>query len=245
MLVTMNKIAKHLNTIGLILFDIDGTLIDGCGEGIEPFVEAIEDIYGLRTARGFEDTAGKTDRLILRELLEREGLSLTEAEEERLLSRYLQLAGALIRERPGQILPGVRSVLERLARDEHFRIGLGTGNLEAAARLKLRLHDLDAFFETGGFGDDALYRRDVLAAGIRKAGKHYGIAFERVIVIGDTPRDIEASRANRVHSVAVATGSYSVSVLKRSKPTLVIRDMMKPEQFHGLLRKLPPIPCDE
>ena len=118
-------------------------------------------------------------------------------------------------------------------------MGLGTGNLEAAARLKLSLHSLDGFFETGGFGDDALNRGNVIAAGIRKAHRAYGISFQRVVVIGDTPGDIEAGKANGVHSVAVATGVYSVAELKRRNPTLVVRNMKEPEKFIRQLQELP------
>jgi phosphoglycolate phosphatase len=215
----------------LILFDIDGTLVSGCGEGIEPFVRAIRDVSGIRIAAGFHDTAGKTDRLILRELLQHQGVTPEQTEEARMLRRYLEHVRALILEKPGRILPGVRMFLQRLGREEHFNIGLGTGNLEAAARLKLRLHGLDEFFETGGFGDDALYRKDVIAAGIRKAQRRYGIDFERVIVVGDTPRDIEASKAIGVYSVAVATGSYLFSELRTHNPTILIRDMSEPEMI--------------
>jgi phosphoglycolate phosphatase-like HAD superfamily hydrolase len=189
-----------------------------------------------------DNTAGKTDRLILREHLERVGVVPTQVEEERLLSCYLKRVNALIREQPGRVLPGVRVLLLRLARNEQFRIGLGTGNLEAAARLKLGLHGLNGFFETGGFGDDSLHRRDVIAAGLRKAYKEYRVAFQRVIIIGDTPGDIAAGKENGVHSVAVATGLYSVAVLKRHKPTMVISDMKEPEEFIARLQELPPIP---
>jgi phosphoglycolate phosphatase len=213
----------------LILFDIDGTLISGCGEGIEPFVSAIRDVCGIRAGAELHDTAGKTDRLILRELLRRQGVIPEQSEELRMLRRYLMYVRALIQKTPGRILPGVRMFLQRFGREEHFNIGLGTGNLEAVARLKLRLHGLDEFFETGGFGDDALCRKDVIAAGIRKARRRYGTDFERVIVIGDTPRDIEASKAVGVYSVAVATGSYLFSQLRAHNPTILIRDMSEPE----------------
>ena len=85
----------------LILFDIDGTLVSGCGEGIEPFVRAIRDVSGIRIAAGFHDTAGKTDRLILRELLQHQGVTPEQTEEARMLRRYLEHVRALILEKPG------------------------------------------------------------------------------------------------------------------------------------------------
>jgi phosphoglycolate phosphatase len=226
----------------LILFDIDGTLVGGSAESIEPFARAIRDVYGIAVGAGFDDTAGKTDRLILRELLEREGVTARLELEARLLARYLKHVQALIRKAPGQVLPGVRALLERLEHEDQLVIGLGTGNLEQAARLKLRLHGLNGLFGVGGFGDDALQRRDVIAAGIQKAAGKHGVSFERIAVVGDTPRDIDAAKANGVHSIAVASGSHSASALKNHGASVVLEDMTGTEIFMRELQRLSPTP---
>jgi phosphoglycolate phosphatase len=222
----------------LLLFDIDGTLVEGSAEGIAPFARSIRDVYGHTIPDAFNDTAGKTDRLILRELLEHAGMAFKDELKDALLAAYLKHVEALIRERPGSVLPGVRALLERLQREKGVVVGLGTGNLEQVARLKLRLHGLDEFFDIGGFGDDALLRRDVIAAGIRKANQKAGLSFDRIAVVGDTPRDINAARANGVHSIAVATGNYPAVVLRKHGASAVMKNMSRLDLFMSVLVRL-------
>jgi phosphoglycolate phosphatase len=222
----------------LLLFDIDGTLVEGSAEGIGAFVRTIRDVCGRTVPDTFHDTAGKTDLLILRELLEHAGIVPREELESVLLATYLEHAEALIRKRPGWVLPGVRALLERLQRENGVVVGLGTGNLERAARLKLRLHGLDGFFDIGGFGDVALLRRNVIAAGIRTASQKLEISFERIAVVGDTPRDINAARANGVYSIAVATGKYSVADLRNHGASVVVKNMSRPDLFMSVLAQL-------
>jgi phosphoglycolate phosphatase len=222
----------------LLLFDIDGTLVERSAESIEPFAKAVRDVYGVAVPAGFHDTAGKTDRLILRELLEHGGIVPNDELEGKLLARYLKHVQELIRKSPGRVLPGVLALLQRLENEPGVVIGLGTGNLEQAARLKLRLHGLNHFFGVGGFGDDAVLRKDVLAAGIRKAVEKHRVRFERIAVVGDTPRDIDASKANGVHSIAVATGAHSVAALKDHGASAVVEDMTRADLFMSELERL-------
>src|SRR5690606_34149149 len=95
---------------------------------------------------------------------------------------------------PGWCLPGVHELLNAFAHNPDFRLALGTGNVERGARVKLTVHQLNHYFPTGGFGDDAEERADILAAGLRRAREFYNCDFRQVIVIGDTPSDIAAAR---------------------------------------------------
>jgi phosphoglycolate phosphatase len=226
----------------LLLFDIDGTLIEGSGEGIEAYAAAVWEVLGVRLRVPGHDMAGKTDRLILKELLEASGIEPGEEQLPRILEGYLRNVMAQIRAEPGRLLPGVEGLLRRLSAEEGLHLAIGTGNLERAARLKLELHGLERFFGTGGFSDDALYREQVVAAGIRKARRAYGTAFDRVAVVGDTARDAAAAQANGAHAILVATGTSSAEELRRSSAAVVLKDLTHPEAFLRELRRLPPTP---
>jgi phosphoglycolate phosphatase-like HAD superfamily hydrolase len=222
----------------LVLFDIDGTLIEGSGEGIKAYADAVRDVLGLQIrAEGYE-TAGKTDRLILRELLAASGVSPAQGQEPMLLAQYLRKVTAQIRAAPGMMLPGVKGLLRRLSSQEDLCLGLATGNLEQAARLKLELHGLNGVFRTGGFADDGLYREQVVAAGIRKARQAHGTPFDRIVVVGDTPRDVDAARANRVASIVVATGPFSVAELEKCPADAIMEDLTDHEEFIRQLERL-------
>ena len=223
----------------LLLFDIDGTLISGSWAGQRAYLEAIRICYKLDVDLDNYPTAGKTDLLIMRDLLERNGISAKGVELENLSRTYLQSLRATVPSDPGLVLPGVTRLLERLTRRTDLYLGLGTGNLEEAAWIKLRFHGLDEYFQTGGFGSDALRRSDLIREGIRKASRHFKIRFQKVVIIGDTPSDIEAAKANHAASIAIASGPYSMEELRKAGATEVLPDLRDCEQFLQALDCLP------
>lgn len=154
------------------------------------------------------------------------------------MAEYLRQVTALIRAKPGRVLPGVKGLLRRLSSEKHLYLALATGNLERAARLKLELHGLNGFFRTGGFADDGLYREQVVAAGIRKAGRECGTPFERIVVVGDTPRDADAARANRAQAIVVATGPYSVTELEKCPAQAIMKDLTGHDEFLRQIERL-------
>jgi len=157
----------------------------------------------------------------------------------RLFDAYLWHLEAAVRLDPGVVCPGVRELLTTLSYRAHIHMALATGNLERGARLKLAVHGLDRYFETGGFGSDASRREAVIAAAIAKAEAHYGIRFQRVSVIGDTPQDVVCARANKVHSVGVATGPFGVDALQQSGAALVFADLSDTDLIVSALDGLP------
>ena len=139
---------------------------------------------------------------------------------ERGLEAYLsRLEQELDRARDEYVVyPGVRELCAALSALEGVALGLGTGNVERGARLKLAPGDLNRFFAFGGFGSDATERADVLRVGARRGADRLGLPVERcrVVVIGDTPRDVAAGLAIGARCVAVATGGYGVEELRAS-----------------------------
>jgi len=224
----------------LLLFDIDGTLIGESQAGQAAYVKAIKSCFNLEIDLQGYSTAGKTDILILYELLEINGVDERKIDKDKLVDSYLIHLEETVLHDPGIILPGVKKILHELIRVDDIFLALGTGNLEKAARIKLGVHSLDRYFQTGGFGSDATERADLIAKGIKKAVEHFGVKYQRIIVVGDTPFDVEAAKYNEIHSIAVATGPHGLETLRNAGATQVLPELAESEAFLEILSSLPP-----
>lgn len=171
-------------------------------------------------------TAGRTDPAIFREMGRRSGVG-AEALARRwseLVDRYTTILAEELRRSPGEVLPGVVELLEWSER-HGWALALGTGNLEAGARLKLAPFGLNRFFPVGGFGDDGEERPALLRAAVRRACRHWGDEARCVIVVGDTPLDVQAAHAEGYAAVAVATGPYGVQELEAAGAEAVLAQL--------------------
>jgi phosphoglycolate phosphatase-like HAD superfamily hydrolase len=218
----------------LVLWDIDGTLVQAGEVGRDIFAEAFQAVLGRApdqvTARALA-MAGRTDPEIALEFLAAhevaEGERHLPAFSEALVSA-LAAKAALIRER-GRALPGAREVLAALGRADGVVQSLLTGNVQPNALLKLASFDLDGYldFEVGGFGSDHHHRPSLVQVARDKAGRKYGTAFEgtATVLVGDTPLDVTAGRAGGARVVAVATGPYRVDELRTTEADAVLPDL--------------------
>ena len=216
----------------LILFDVDGTLINTGGAGGRAFSKAIEKVCGVPDGLGDVRLDGKTDYLILREALEKAGKQNEPRVEERLFNEYMRLLEIELASNRSEyeVLPGVLNLLERLEVDSGFILGLGTGNVEPGARAKLEPGGLNRFFGFGGFGSDHLNRTDLINTAIERGLETASRdSFDAVIVIGDTPRDIIHGHEAGAAVLAVSTGSYSLSELERCDPEKALPDLEETE----------------
>ena len=212
----------------LILFDIDGTLVWG-GPAKDAFVDAMTETYG--TPGDFESVsfAGKTDPQIARELLAGAGMSDDEIMGgfDDLWSRYLAYLEARLPEDPVSVLPGVAELLDALAAHEDVGVGLLTGNIVGGARLKLSSGGLWGRFTFGSYGSDHEERDELPGIAVGRARELWGeiVSSEDAIVVGDTPRDVACGKAGGTRTLAVATGSFSVTDLAASEPDHVMEDL--------------------
>ena len=128
-------------------------------------------------------------------------------------------------------MPGARELLEALDDHDHLHLALLTGNYRDAAEIKLQHFEIWDFFEWGAFSDDAA-DRNALVPIARSRAETYDIpaeAIERVIVIGDTPHDIECARVAGARSIAVATGGFTVDQLREAGADEVLPDLSDTE----------------
>jgi phosphoglycolate phosphatase-like HAD superfamily hydrolase len=218
----------------LILFDVDGTLVDTAGAGRRAFIEVFGRMFG---ADGVEEAAtrvrfqGKTDPIIIDEIVRNLGIDAGTFERRRdeFWTLYAEtLERILARPDPRRrVLPGVVALLVHLDRRAGVYLGLQTGNVEVGARAKLRALDLERFFPGGGFASDHRDRRAVARSAWKKLSRVYGIEFaaSETVVIGDTGHDVDCGRANGFRTVAVDTGWVDREELEASRPDALLDDL--------------------
>lgn len=221
----------------LVLFDLDATLVTTGGAGLRAFDRAMAAEFDSAMKLDLVSPAGMTDPAIFREIyrLNRGRLPRSD-EEDRLFARYLEFLEEEVENSEGfRVLPGVEELLKGLAGREEFFLGLGTGNLEEGARIKLERPGLDRYFAFGGYGSDSADRPGLLECAVERGARLAGgrESIEKVFVIGDTPRDVAAGKAIGATTLAVASGPYDVDELAGTSADLVAADLTDRD---GLMR---------
>jgi phosphoglycolate phosphatase-like HAD superfamily hydrolase len=222
----------------LVLFDIDGTLVLTGGAGLRAMNRASEEIVGHSEALDGIPVAGRTDWIILQDMLARIGRELDEELFDRLRARYLQhLRGEILK--PGRgvkaVMPGVRQLLEELTPSDGVFLGLLTGNFEAGARIKLEHFDLWRYFRCGAFGDDAADRNALVPIAVERARARGLSVPGQIFVVGDTPHDIACALAVGAVPIGVATGGPTVDELRESGAEIVFESLA---DTHAVLKVL-------
>lgn len=228
-----------------MLWDVDHTLLDAGGGGIQLIRRAFTEMFG----RDFPHTpalAGRTDRAIQLEVLTRSGVPEPQAELpafQRLVVGLAPQLGGLVRE-SGRALPGATEALTAVAALADGRGGpdhrgptyrgplvqsVLTGNMQATAAAKLAALDLDQFLDlrVGAYGDAHEIRADLVPLARARAAAAYGgdFAGRATVLIGDTPLDIEAAQLAGARSIAVATGGFSAAELAAAGADTVLPDL--------------------
>jgi phosphoglycolate phosphatase-like HAD superfamily hydrolase len=215
----------------LVLFDIDGTLIDTGGAGARSWAWAFERQFGREIDIAEHSTAGMTDpaiaRATFREVMEREP---TAEELTRLMASYQAVLPDYVASSPGyRVLDGVGELLERLT-TAGVLLGLTTGGLEAAAHAKLGRGQLNHFFLLGGYGSDSEDRTALTRAAVDCGRRMLDgqLDLGEVFVVGDTLLDIAAAEGVGAVSVGVASGRYGVDELRAANPDHVLASLAEP-----------------
>lgn len=213
----------------LVLLDIDGTLVKG-GPAKEAFEVAMLAVYETRgDIQGF-DFSGKTDPQIARELLLEAGFTneWVDASLPALWDRYLVELEHRLDDDPMRLLPGVADLIDRLEARQDVALALLTGNIVQGAKLKLASVGLAERLSIGGFGSDHEDRNRLTPIAIARAERECGVRFprERVVVVGDTPRDVACGRQAGTRTVAVATGHCDAEALRAAGADSVFDDFL-------------------
>jgi phosphoglycolate phosphatase-like HAD superfamily hydrolase len=223
--------------VTIALFDIDGTLLRAGGAGRRAVEIAIGEVLGKSNDVSLESIpfAGRTDPWIISQALAKYGVAADRALIQEVIARYIAaLPGQLALANAFEVLPGVVGLLRHLLGRRNLALGLGTGNAERAAYAKLARGGLESFFSFGGFGSDHVDRAEVLRIGLERGRKKAEREDARAVVIGDTPRDVEAARAIGAECIAVETGGYEASALREAGASLVVSDLRDPDVLEVL-----------
>jgi phosphoglycolate phosphatase-like HAD superfamily hydrolase len=211
----------------LILWDVDMTLVNTGAAGQQALVRTTMEWFGGEGDLGGVEIAGRTDRAIAHQILKKYGQPETAENVGAFLNRYTSLLPEELPKRNGRVLPGVRELLEDLARQPDKTLGLLTGNLQRGAQLKLAHYDLWHFFPFGAFADDHHDRNELGPCAVRRAAAHAGFEFrpDQVDVVGDTGHDIACGKAFGARTIAVATGSWPRARLAECEPDFLFDDL--------------------
>jgi phosphoglycolate phosphatase len=226
----MNATSKPV----VVLFDVDETLVHTGGSGSRSWKVAFDKLYGIPADIGKHTSAGETDPEVARETFKSVlGREPTDDELVQVYAQYLlNLSEDILVSEGYRMLPGADRCLADLGK-AGVLLGLVSGAMEGAARTKLIPANLNRFFLFGAYGSDSPDRAELTGIAIEKARRlHAQLTPAQVFVVGDTPRDVEATRKAGAVSVGVATGHYSVADLTEAGADHVLASLT--EQFPGI-----------
>lgn len=210
----------------LVLFDIDGTLIDSGGAGVRSLDLALKDLFSIENGFHGISMAGKTDTQIIKEGIIKHGLSAN-GTIDAVIKAYLNYLRREINNDRKHVKPGIYEALEELKPLQDLGLGLLTGNIEQGARIKLEPFRLNEYFPSGAFGSDDEDRNNLLPIAVKRFEELFQQKIEpdNCIIVGDTPRDVECAHIYGAICIAVATGPYSYDDLIEAGADYVVHDL--------------------
>jgi phosphoglycolate phosphatase-like HAD superfamily hydrolase len=207
---------------------VDGTLIYTGGAGVQAFARAFAMAFKIPNGTGRLKFSGGTDSGLVRELFQQHQIEPSVENFRTFFDCYTFWLDYLLPEMRGGVFPGVWEFIRQLrALPEPPAIGLLTGNTRLGAEIKLRHFELWELFQTGAFGDDHEDRNQIAALAKARGRRllNDDLRGEQILVIGDTPRDIECARAIGARVLAVATGGAKVAELEMHRPDWLVKDL--------------------
>jgi phosphoglycolate phosphatase-like HAD superfamily hydrolase len=212
------------------LFDIDGTLMRSRDRvHYESVAASVHRVTGFEITLAGVLIHGSTDTAILREACRQAGIpdNILEKHYDAILEAMRNSVAERRNELDPELTPGIEEALRHLAQKGAL-LGVASGNLEAIGWIKIEKAGLREWFRFGGFSDHFPVRPELIGHAARKARDLVGIKGQdgpSICVVGDTPLDIEAARANFLSVIAVATGKYSFEELLRSQPEACVSSL--------------------
>lgn len=205
-------------SLTLILFDIDGTLLDTSGAGRRSFGLALEQAFGWGEDARSLTFAGATDLDLLERIAQRHGRTLGPAEVNDFFARLPDTLRTALATEPPHVYPGVRALLETLSSRPGVCLGLVTGNIESCAWVKLEACGLHGHFSLGAYGHEHADRRLIARLARQRAEQalEAGQTFRASFLMGDTPSDVAAALAIGATAIAVATGGFEEARLREA-----------------------------
>ncbi|HEY3761245.1 MAG TPA: HAD hydrolase-like protein [Verrucomicrobiae bacterium] len=212
----------------LVLFDIDGTLVNTGGAGRNAFGHTFSTAFKTHNGASKVSFAGRTDVSLVREIFGLHRIPATPENFQKFFDHYAFCLDHVMRQTDGNACRGVRDFIRDLqALPDPPMLGLLTGNIRLGAEIKLRHYDLWTHFETGGFADDHEDRNQIAVAALERGRRIIGndLRPDEVVVVGDTPFDVRCAEFIGAKILAVATGGAKHHELKPLAPNWLVRDL--------------------
>jgi len=205
------------------LFDIDGTLLRSQDRiHVTSFFSSVKSVMGHELNLDPVVLSGNTDPGILHDAFR--AAQMEDSAWHPLLEDILEaMRNDVLAQREAmvvRVMPGVEATLGHL-QAKGAALGVATGNLESIGWLKIELAGLRDWFRFGGFSDRFIVRAEMIAHAAELARAIVGVDAS-VCVVGDTPFDISAAKANQLPAIAVATGRYSFDELMQCDPDVCV-----------------------
>jgi phosphoglycolate phosphatase len=217
---------------GLVLWDVDETLLTTGGSGRRALADARCAIVGKAFALDGIELPGRPDPEIWRDVAAAHGVDGGKTAEDRFRTTYRECLTGMLSSKPPWLLPGVCELTGRLADRDDIAQGILSGNYPEIGSLKMRRAGLDPVdFPVRAWGTDAAARRDLVSVALARYREFAGRVLDpgQAVVVGDTPRDVECAKASGCRSLAVATGNFSIAALETAGADLVRRDLADTE----------------
>ncbi len=241
-----------------IFFDIDGTLLYARGSGREAFRQAFDEALGWEQSVEHINFYGATDLDVFRKICAERGETSTPEKEQAFFERLAPALDEQMKKNRVEVFPNIGNILQKVSKgwkqaepapnkfSKHWKnkmhpgssgwkLGIVTGNIEATAKLKLKHAGLLEFFDERGFGCgcDHEDRVEIARLAWERAGEP-----ERAVLVGDTPSDINAAKANGMVSIAVATGGFDFQTLEKAGADFVFEDFTDEERLFSILENV-------
>jgi phosphoglycolate phosphatase len=216
--------------VRLVFFDVDGTLVHTGRAGSQAFAKTFATEFNAHDGVERIKFAGRTDVSLVREFFGYHKIPATPDNFERFFSRFVFWLDHIVERSHGEICRGVMEFLAGLGALSHPpALGLLTGNIQLGAEIKLRRYGLWDRFSFGGFADDHEDRNHIAAAALKRAQRVVGLDLrpEEVVVVGDTPYDIQCGQFIGARVLAVATGGAKLDELKKHDPDWAVEDLTR------------------
>lgn len=217
----------------LLLFDIDGTLLNANGTGRRGIEQGLSDTFGKPITTAGISFGGRTDLAIMREILQTNDLPPLDRTIQQALDAYESTVLSDVASDDVELLPGVPDLLVTLADHSEVQLALLTGNIRSMAFWKLEAVGLDHHFPFGAFGCDHAKRHELPGKAVKRAKDHTGRSYigSDVVIIGDTPNDIRCGRGIGAFSVAVCTGHSTRDDLASHQPHVLLNSLEDTDAF--------------
>lgn len=222
-------------TLKLVLFDIDGTLLNSGGVSRESKALATEDLYGTAGNLRTVHIGGKTDLGLLTDTLGAHGYQPEQLKQAMgtFEAQYAKRMSEIIDDYTVQSLPGAHEIVAKLRQREDVLLGIVTGNASLTTPIKLRAGGFDPdWFPVVAYGSESANRNDLPKLALKRAQALTGLTItpEHVWIIGDTVLDVEAARAVGGNVVIVLTGFEDHEELLAAGPDIVLNDLTEFEE---------------